>query len=178
MRRLILFRHAKTERDAPSGRDQDRRLDERGREDAGTMGRWLAQRRYRPDLVLVSTAARAEQTWMLVEDELPGARVEYVPELYGADPSDILRIIRGVDLENPATLMIVAHNPGLHELAPALLVAEDSTARRALAINLPTSGVVVTDFPVSQWRDIAFRTGRLESFATPKLLHERPHDGD
>jgi len=178
MRRLILFRHAKTERDAPSGRDQDRRLDERGREDAAAMGRWLAQRRYRPDLVLVSTAARAEQTWMLVEDDLSGTRVEYVPELYGADPSDLLRIIRGVDLENPATLMIVAHNPGLHELALALITGDDSAVRRTLANNLPTAGVVVTDFPVGQWRDIAFRTGRLESFATPKLVREPPHDGD
>ena len=31
MRRLMLLRHAKTENDAPSGRDQDRRLDDRGR---------------------------------------------------------------------------------------------------------------------------------------------------
>ena len=31
MRRLLLLRHAKTENDAPSGRDQDRRLDDRGR---------------------------------------------------------------------------------------------------------------------------------------------------
>lgn len=178
MRRLILFRHAKTERDAPSGRDQDRRLDERGREDAPAIGRWLARQRYRPDLVLISTAARAEQTWALVEDDLPGARVDYVPELYGADPSDILRIVRGVDLEDPACLMIVAHNPGLHELALALISGDDSAMRRALALNLPTAGVVVIDFAIGQWRDVAFRTGKLESFATPKLLRERSHDSD
>jgi phosphohistidine phosphatase len=176
MRRLILFRHAKTERDAPSGRDQDRRLDARGREDAAAMGRWLARQRYRPSLALVSTAARAEQTWTLVEDELAGARIEYVPELYGADPSDILRIIRGVDLEDPACLMIVAHNPGLHELALALITGDDSATRRALAINLPTAGVVVIDFAAGQWRDVTFRTGTLECFATPKLLRERSDD--
>ncbi|MFN5487820.1 MAG: histidine phosphatase family protein, partial [Bradyrhizobium sp.] len=34
MRRLLLLRHAKTETDAPSGQDQDRRLDERGHRDA------------------------------------------------------------------------------------------------------------------------------------------------
>ena len=62
MRRLILLRHAKTERDAPSGKDQDRRLDERGRHDGAEMGRWLALHDYRPDLVLISTATRTQET--------------------------------------------------------------------------------------------------------------------
>src|SRR5665647_1939316 len=38
MRRLMLLRHAKTEHDAPSGRDQDRRLDKRGHHDAADIG--------------------------------------------------------------------------------------------------------------------------------------------
>ena len=40
MRRLMLLRHAKTETDAPSGRDQDRRLDDRGRNDAAAYA-WI-----------------------------------------------------------------------------------------------------------------------------------------
>ena len=43
MRRLMLLRHAKTETDAPSGHDQDRRLDDRGRMDAAVIGRWIGQ---------------------------------------------------------------------------------------------------------------------------------------
>ncbi len=43
MRRLMLLRHAKTENDAPAGRDQDRRLDDRGRLDAAEIGGWLAR---------------------------------------------------------------------------------------------------------------------------------------
>ncbi len=42
MRRLMLLRHAKTENDAPSGRDQDRRLDDRGRKDAAEIGGFIA----------------------------------------------------------------------------------------------------------------------------------------
>lgn len=42
MRRLMLLRHAKTETDAPSGRDQDRRLDDRGHKDAAEIGDWMA----------------------------------------------------------------------------------------------------------------------------------------
>ena len=60
MHRLMLLRHSKTESDAPSGQDWDRRLDARGRKDAVMVGEWLAgQAALRPDLVLVSTAVRA-----------------------------------------------------------------------------------------------------------------------
>ena len=51
MRRLMLLRHAKTENDAPSGRDQDRRLDNRGRRDAAEIGGWIGRHRPFPDLV-------------------------------------------------------------------------------------------------------------------------------
>ena len=63
MRRLMLLRHAKTENDAPSGRDQDRRLDDRGRLDAAEIGGWIGRHPPFPDSVLVSTAVRAPQTW-------------------------------------------------------------------------------------------------------------------
>ena len=50
MRRLMLLRHAKTENDAPSGRDQDRRLDNRGRLDAAEIGGWIGRHPPFPDL--------------------------------------------------------------------------------------------------------------------------------
>ncbi len=61
MRRLILLRHAKTERDAPSGKDRDRQLDKRGIGDAAEIGRWLARHDYDRGLALVSTATRAQK---------------------------------------------------------------------------------------------------------------------
>ena len=76
MRRLLLLRHAKTETDAPSGKDFDRRLDDRGLVDAAAMGAWLNRHPPLPDLVCVSTAARARQTWELVAAELPRGRAE------------------------------------------------------------------------------------------------------
>src|SRR3954462_12927948 len=97
MRRLMLLRHAKTENDAPSGRDQDRRLDDRGRKDAAQIGGWIAAHPPFADLVLVSTAVRSEQTWDIVRDAMsdthPRPNVKLLADLYGADPSDLLRII-------------------------------------------------------------------------------------
>src|ERR1700761_2771452 len=98
MRRLMLLRHAKTETDAPSGRDQDRRLDDRGRRDAAEIGAWLARQRPFPDFVQVSPAVRAAQTWELaweaMKERVPPPRVEFLPELYAADPAQILETIR------------------------------------------------------------------------------------
>jgi phosphohistidine phosphatase len=175
MRRLLLLRHAKTEADAPSGKDFDRRLDGRGRIDAATVGTWLAQHLPLPDLVLVSTAVRAQQTWQLVAEELgtagPPPEVEHLPELYGAGPAELLSAIR--DVADPVQrLLVIGHNPGLHELALTLTGDGDDAGRRALGDNLPTSGIVAIDFAIAGWGEVAFRAGRLDSFVSPKLLKQ------
>lgn len=176
MRRLILLRHAKTERDAPSGKDHDRRLDDRGRKDGAEIGQWLALHDYRPDLALVSSAVRAQQTWDLLRAALPSTTARQVPELYAADPSDLLRIVHGMMTTDPQRLMIVAHNPGLHELALALISGGDPAGRHALNANLPTSGVAVIDFATDRWDHVRFRSGRLERFVSPKLLRDATDD--
>lgn len=172
MRRLILLRHAKTERDAPSGRDFDRRLDERGTVDARDIGQWLAENNYTPDLVWVSHAQRAQQTWEILQKSFPKSRAEHLEELYSTDAGDLLTTIRAAGIADPNVLMVVAHNPALHELALALISAGKTTGLRALAANLPTAGVVVIDFAGDDWDDVGFRKGALECFVSPKLLKE------
>ena len=121
MRRLMLLRHAKTETDAPSGRDRDRRLDDRGHRDAAEIGAWLGRHPPFPDFVQVSPAVRAKQTWELaweaMKEHASSPQVEFLPELYGADPAQILQIIRTASVIDPKHLMVVGHNPGMHELA-------------------------------------------------------------
>jgi phosphohistidine phosphatase len=176
MRRLMLLRHAKTENDAPSGRDQDRRLDKRGRNDAAEIGGWIGRHPPFPDSVLVSPAVRAHQTWDIVWEAMKHLgrepQVELLPELYGADPSQLLQTIRTASAADPKRLMVVGHNPGMHELALALAGSGDATGRKALADNLPTSGLAVFEFAVNSWEDVAFRRGRLVQFVSPKLLKQ------
>ena len=176
MRRLMLLRHSKTEPDAPSGRDQDRRLDNRGRHDAAEIGGWIGRHPPFPDLVLVSHAIRAHQTWEIAWQamkELVGEpQVELMPELYGADPAQLLQTIRMASATDPQHLMIVGHNPGMHELALALAGSGDARGHKALADNLPTSGLAIFDFAVDDWNDVGFRRGQLVLFVSPKLLKE------
>ena len=176
MRRLMLLRHAKTEHDAPSGRDQDRRLDKRGRADAAEIGVWIGQHPPFPDLVLVSPAARGHQTWEIAWEAMKELayepEVELLPELYGADVLQLLQTIRDASTANPKRLMLVGHNPGMHELALALAGSGDAAGRNALVDNLPTSGLAVFDFDIGDWRNLGLRRGRLMLFVTPKLLKQ------
>src|ERR1700676_4883458 len=110
MRRLMLLRHAKTEHDAPSGQDQDRRLDDRGRQDAAAIGSWIGRHPPLPDAVLVSTAVRARQTWEIagqaikdmIREQSASRRaewqvechVDFLADIYGAEPAQLLQIIR------------------------------------------------------------------------------------
>ncbi|MFN5572983.1 MAG: SixA phosphatase family protein [Bradyrhizobium sp.] len=176
MRRLMLLRHAKTETDAPTGRDQDRRLDERGHQDAAMIGDFIASHPPMPELVLVSTAVRAQQTWELacaaMNGRVAAPQVETVPELYGAEPMQILHHIRLAAALDPKQLLVVGHNPGMHELALALTGQGDPDGRHELMRNMPTAGLAVLDFDTEDWGDVSFTRGNLLMFVTPKLLKQ------
>jgi phosphohistidine phosphatase len=176
MRRLMLLRHAKTETDAPSGKDKDRRLDERGRHDAAEIGDWIGRHPPFPDRVLVSPAVRAQQTWEIARGAMlglaPQPPIEFLPELYAADATHLLQSIRMASATDPKRLMLVGHNPGMHELALTLTGSGDAAAKKALDDNLPTSGLAIFDFATDDWNDVAFRRGKLVTFVSPKLLRK------
>jgi phosphohistidine phosphatase len=174
MRRLMLLRHAKTESDAPSGRDQDRRLDERGHIDAADIGDFIARHPPFPDLVLVSSAVRARQTWEFaweaMQAQVPKPQVELVPDLYVAEVVQLLHSVRLAADADPQRLMLVGHNPGMHEFALTLAGGGDAAARQELARNMPTSGLAILDFDIDTWNEVSFGSGRLVAFVTPSLL--------
>jgi phosphohistidine phosphatase len=180
MRRLMLLRHAKTETNAPSGQDQDRRLDDRGRRDAADIGDWIGRHPPWPSRVLVSPAVRAHQTWQIVRETTarlaPQPEVEFLPELYGADPRQLLQTVRMASVSDPRGLLMVGHNPGMHELALTLTGSGDAAARKALDHNLPTAGLAIFDFAIDDWNDVAFRRGKLVLFVSPKLLKQASGD--
>ena len=68
------------------------------------------------------------------------------------------------------TLLVVGHNPGLHDLAVMLIASGDVQARERLREKLPTSGLVIIDFAFDDWGKLHPQCGRLERFVTPKSL--------
>ena len=146
MRRLILFRHAKAKPRAAGEEDFDRALTDRGREDAAIVGQALARDNLAPDYALVSPARRTAETWICARDSFPRIRAELNRELYNAGPEDIREAIEAV-ADRCDTLVVVGHNPGLHELAVELLI--DAAASQAdiekIAGRFPTATAAVYD---------------------------------
>jgi phosphohistidine phosphatase len=127
MDRLILFRHGKAEPESESGEDFDRRLAARGVRESAAMGETLADLGLRPDLALVSPAARTRETWAAAEGAFPKARARCEDELYHADSATIRRTIERAGA-GASTVMVVGHNPGLQELAVRLLMEGSAPA--------------------------------------------------
>ena len=68
------------------------------------------------------------------------------------------------------TLLLLGHNPGLHELALMLIASGDVEARERLREKLPTAGLVIVDFAFDDWVRLHPHSGRLERFVSPKSL--------
>lgn len=119
MKRLILMRHGKAERSNPGG-DFERGLTDRGFADAVLMGRLLADEALAPQLALVSAARRTQETWRGVSTSFPEAKAAHLRILYHATADRILFELEA-HADQADSLMVIGHNPGLHELTIGLL---------------------------------------------------------
>jgi len=169
MRRLMLLRHAKTERAEPGQRDRDRKLMKRGRADAPVIGAFMAHHGLIPDLALVSPATRAQETWTLVAAAFAKApRMVSDERIYNASAEKLVGLIG--ETRKAHALLVVGHNPSLHEVALRSIASGDVEAREQLNENLPTSGLVVIDLPFDDWSKLSAHAGRLEHFVSPRLI--------
>ena len=170
MRRLLLLRHAKTEAFEPGREDRARALVERGRSDAARIGAYMASHALRPDRVIVSPAARSQETWTCMAGAMrPAPAVTTLEQIYDATADDIVAAILGTPADVGA-LLIVGHNPSLHETALLLIASGNIDARESLREKLPTAGLVVIDFAFDDWRKLHPQAGRLERFVSPRSL--------
>ena len=132
-KRVTLLRHAKSSWDQPRLSDFDRPLNSRGERDAPAMGNLLHERNYCPQVIISSDAARAKTTAQIVATKIdyPAEQIRFRNSLYLASPQALLQTFMD-EAENYADVMLVAHNPGLTELANQL-------GNQRLD-NLPTAG--------------------------------------
>ena len=170
MRRLLLLRHAKAERSQPGERDHDRVLTARGRADAHKLGAYLARHAIVPDRAVISTAARTRETWTQLSQAFTAPPpVSFDERIYDATPEAILQAINEISPE-PGTLIVIGHNPGMHELASMLVATGDIDARERLGEGFPTSALALITFVLADWSSQHSRAGRLEHFVTPRWL--------
>lgn len=171
MKRIYLLRHAKSSWDDPALNDFQRPLNTRGRKAAPRVGKLLKRRGWTPDLVLCSTAARAEETWELAAAELAAPPpVKHLKTLYLATPSQMLRAVQRIPPET-ASVMLVAHNPGIESLA-VQLAGPDSKKKPLgrLREKFPTGALAAFDFDGEDWSALAPGRCRLTDFIVPRDL--------
>lgn len=167
-RHVVLVRHAKAA--WPHGvPDHERPLAGKGRRNAQATGEWFATEGPRPQLVLCSDATRARHTWEIIAASMRGdqPRVRVQPELYGADPRDLLDLLHSVS-DGVSVVVVVGHQPTLGETALWLAGAgSDPGCLHRIRTKYPTNGVAVLRFR-GRWEDLDARGAVLESFAVPR----------
>ena len=171
MRTLFLLRHAKSSWDDPYLADYDRPLAPRGERAARRMAEHFRDEHTNPALVLCSPARRASDTFAMVRtgiDEDIDVRVE--DNLYGAGAGEVLQRLRRVDLDVPS-VMVVAHNPTLHDLASALAGDGEGGAMESLRLNFPTCALAVLDLGSTTWAELDRGRAYLSQFVLPRQLN-------
>jgi len=168
MTTLHLLRHAKSSA-KEDVEDHDRPLSRRGREVARSVGEHLPSVVGALDLVLCSSALRTRETLDLVIGQFsPPPRCAIEGALYLASRERLMDRLRRLD-ETAVNVMVIAHNPGLHELAIAL-ARESSPDFRALASGkFPTAACASFDVP-ARWWALGHSRHELIGYLTPESL--------
>ena len=169
---LLLMRHAKSSWDDPALDDFDRPLGARGRKAARRMGGYIERSGLAPDLVVCSAARRAQETWKLARESIDGEiRSSAARDLYLASSDRLLRAVRRVP-DGVGRLLVIAHNPGIQELAVRLGTdADDGRAdgpSGEMRAKFPTAALAVLSIDARSWSEAARGRARLVDFAIPR----------
>lgn len=171
MRTLTLIRHAKSswaDRELPDAR---RPLAPRGVSAGPLMAGWLGAHLPAPDVVLCSPAERTRATWAMLSVAWGAITPTVILDeaLYLAGSDTLLRRI-GQTPAAAAQVLIVGHNPGLHDLAVMLVGQASAPDWQALAAKFPTAGVAVLEFAAASWSELRQSDATLKHFVSPRRL--------
>jgi phosphohistidine phosphatase len=166
MLHILIMRHAKSSWDNPRLSDHDRPLNERGQEAARRMGRFLKKQKLLPQLIICSTARRAEETMeLLIEAGGFTGPVIRTAGLYGTAAEDYIEAARS-GAEGGGRVMIIGHNPACEALCYRL------SGKRE---RFTTATVAHIELPVKHWRDFnKTTTGTLKDIWRPSGVSPSP----
>ncbi|MFP6771058.1 MAG: histidine phosphatase family protein [Alphaproteobacteria bacterium] len=173
MATLYLLRHGNAGFGGPDTDDHDRALNPAGRRASLAMGRHISRRLANSgaslDLVLCSTAARTRQTWDCLAACLDHpAPIEFEPPLYLAGVVALHQRIRALP-ESAERVMLIGHNPGLHEAALFYCGGRGDVVLSQLQLEFPPAALAVLRFE-QPWSGVAGQAGGLREFVTPRDL--------
>ncbi|MGB7345027.1 MAG: histidine phosphatase family protein [Pirellulaceae bacterium] len=164
---LLLMRHAKSDWSDGSVSDHGRSLNKRGQRDTPRMAQWILQQDLLPDCVLSSSSMRTTETVELLMDSWadgsPDGEIHtsFNESLYLASPETIFQAIVS-EGGSASRLLVVAHNPGMSQLASAM--ANQS-------IEMPTAAIAVFGVGAPNWDSFDSDTAlQLTHLIRPKSI--------
>lgn len=160
MKTLYLIRHAKSDWSDGKLSDFERGLTNKGLKNLTTMSSYMSLRDIVPDLMLSSSALRAQTTTDRLSEQIgyKGA-VHYMNELYKSDVKTILNVLT-LQEDIFESIFLIGHNPELTEFINYLI--EDNFKK------LPTLGIVAIELDIEKWEDISEGVGKVDFFIHPK----------
>jgi len=165
---VVLLRHGKSSWSDSTLADIDRPLAPRGERASRKLAKYIRRKRIQPALVLCSPSRRTRQTLEAVEPSL-GKRcaVEVVPELYAASEHELLEQLRALP-DSIRSVMLIGHNPGLHNLA--LVLASRGADLLQLGEKFPTGALATLVVRSEGWTALGPGAAELVDYVVPKQL--------
>lgn len=160
---LLVLRHGHAVQEPPpGGNDFDRALRAKGRRTLTALAPKI--RALEPELVLSSPSQRTRET---VEQLQIAARVDYLAPLYEADADELLEAVREASSsdEGVGTVLLVGHNPGVHQLVLELTGGQQIP-------GFPPAALAVIELDVDEWWQVSSGSGRLTSLHLPEDGHD------
>ena len=120
-----------------------------------------------PNLILCSTAIRAKETLGHLISLNKESPTLYDESLYLAEPKKITDcIIKNASDEE--TILLVAHNPGIHELT---LNLSENNSHVNLEEGYPTASISIISLGNDDWHDLGSKKLELIKFIRPRDLN-------
>ncbi len=171
MKTLALFRHAKSDWSDARARDFDRPLNARGERGAAAMGRYIRDSGRRFDRIVASPAVRVAQTIEVASRAwCRSFAIGWDRRIYLASSATLIDLLREVD-GDPASLLMIGHNPGLEDLIFDLVPEDGSSPlRAAVEQKFPTATFAVLECAIDRWADIDIGCAQLVELTRPRDL--------
>jgi phosphohistidine phosphatase len=171
MKILSLFRHAKSDWHDARARDFDRPLNDRGRKGAALMGKHILEAGYACNRIIASPAVRCAETVELASQAVGQTfPVNWDRRIYLASSATLIDLLKEQE-GDPASLLMVGHNPGLEDLIFDLVPDDGSSPLRdVVEQKFPTATYAVLELDVENWSDVAEGCARLVHITRPRDL--------
>ena len=161
MKKLVVLRHSKSSWKDHSLLDYERPLNKRGNTDGKKMSKFIRKFISSVDLLISSSSERTRLTSQYFQNEIEFKNSFFTKKLYHASSKEIIKNLSGID-SKVKSVLLVGHNPGLTEFI--------NKTSEINIFNLPTTGIVIINYPIKSWSELDIKIGSVELIKFPKEI--------